>query len=351
VPDDARITRITVTESESPCTGPTVAFSTTAALRLAGGRVVAESIWSQSLGLRKELVVYLPPSYDLEKARRYPVVTLLHGLWGDQWQWVRSEHVASTMDSLITAGLPEMILVMPDGDDGWWTTWHRLVDFRGCRAEPLRRRFTPPTDPSSRESPDAYCVPWAKYDDYVARDLVAQVDSMYRTHANRSQRGIAGLSMGGYGAVTLALAYPEVFAAAASHSGALSPLYVGPRPFVAPARYASDLDELRRARGNLWWSLDVPFGDITGFRAREPAIMAERLVRRGRVRRPAIFMDVGVDDFLVDENRSFHHRLNDLGYAHEYTEWPGAHDHAYWRAHVRESLRWMAGQFASAASR
>ena len=353
MPDDARIERIVVLADPGPCSTPAVAFSTTEALtaRAEAGRVVTDSLWSQSLGVKKELVVYLPPSYDRDRSRRYPVVVLLHGLWGDQWQWVRSERIAMTMDSLVASGLPEMILVMPDGDDGWWTTWFRLVDMRGCRTETLRHRNTPAGDPSAAEPAASYCVPWAHYDDYVARDVVARVDSAYRTLVQRDQRAIAGLSMGGYGALTLALGYPEVFGAAASHSGVVSLLYTGPSPFTPPAREAGDLGELRAAWGGLWWSFEVPFGDVASFRARDPATMAERVVRRGGVRRPALFLDIGTEDGLLQRNRAFHHRLNELGYTHHYTEWPGGHDHAYWRAHVRESLAWMARQFASGRGR
>lgn len=351
VPDDARVTRVVVTAAATTCSPPTVAFRSEEGLTIAGGRVVADSLWSQSLGVRKELVVYLPPSYEREPSRRYPVVVMLHGLWGDQWQWVRSDQLATTMDSLVGAGLPEMIVAMPDGDDGWWTTWYRLVDMRGCRAEPLRRRHTPPSDPSSRESAESYCVPWAHYDDYVARDIVAKVDSTYRTLAHRDQRAVGGLSMGGYGAITLALAYPEVFGAAASHSGVLSLLYSGKSEFTPPGTYAKDLGELRTAWGGLWWSVETVFGDVSGFHARDPATLAERLVRRGGAQRPALFIDVGTDDFLLQQNRAFHHRLGEIGYAHHYAEWPGTHDHAYWRAHVRESLNWLGRQFASGRGR
>src|SRR5580765_444325 len=113
----------------------------------------------------------------------------------------------ATFDSLVAAGMPEMIVVMPDGDDGWYTTWNWLGDWAACKRKP----------PRPDEAADRYCVPWPHYDDYIARDLVSYIDSHYRTRADRAHRGIAGLSMGGYGAIALALGYPDVFAAAASH--------------------------------------------------------------------------------------------------------------------------------------
>ena len=193
------------------------------------GRVAADSFWSQALGIRKQFVVYLPPSYETNTARRYPVAYYLHGMWGDEWNWVRSGGIDRTLDSLTARGLPEMIVVMPDGDDGWYTTWNNLGNNADCR------RGKPPD--RQTESVDAYCVPWPKYDDYIARDLVARVDSSYRTIQSRDGRAIAGLSMGGYGAISLALAYPDVFSAADLMSSATqaAPSLLGSSPLARAA--------------------------------------------------------------------------------------------------------------------
>ena len=305
-------------------------------------RVAADSFWSQALGIRKQFVVYLPPSYEASTQRRYPVAYYLHGMWGDEWNWVHSGAIDRTLDSLVAAGLPEMIVIMPDGDDGWYTTWNNLGNNAACR------RSKPPGRQS--ETVDAYCVPWPKYDDYIARDLVARVDSVYRTIPSRSARAIAGLSMGGYGAISLALAYPDVFSAAASHSGVLSPLYTGPHPYAAPPRYASTEAELRQNAGDLWPALVLAFGrDTTGWWPRDPGRRAARYTSANRRRMPALMLDVGVADPYVDESRDFHATLERLGVTHAYAEWPGAHDWDYWRLHARESLRWIGGQIASGA--
>jgi S-formylglutathione hydrolase FrmB len=153
--------------------------------------------------------------------------------------------------------------------------------------------------------------------------------------------------MGGYGAVSLALRYPEVFAAAASHSGVLSPRYAGPTPYAAPTRYAMTVDTIRARYGPALWALMHPvFGrDTTGWRARDPAVYARRLVA-SRARAPALFVDVGRDDAFLEQNRAFRADVAALGVDVRYAEWPGKHDWGYWRAHVRESLGWMAGIIA-----
>ncbi|MDF1503609.1 alpha/beta hydrolase family protein [Roseisolibacter sp. H3M3-2] len=305
----------------------------------ARGRVVADTLWSAALGTRKQFVVYLPPSYDREPARRYPVAYYLHGLWGNEWNWERSGGLSATMDSLVAAGGPEMLVVMPDGDDSWYTTWNALVTAADCQRDTVRQ-----------EPAASYCVPWPHYDDYVARDLVARVDSAYRTRPGRATRGIAGLSMGGYGAVTLALRYPDVYSAAASHSGVLAPLLVGASPFDAqsPPRYAADPDTIaRRWGGRAGAGLLLAFGrDTAAWWARDPGRMAAALRRRDARLLPALMFDVGVDDSTRDQNRALHHTLDALGVPHRYAEWPGKHDWAYWRGHLGESLAWLGARIA-----
>ena len=297
------------------------------------GEMRPDSLRSSALGVQKRLLVYLPASYGRELSRRYPVAYYLHGAWGAEGDWVTQGHIDRAMDSLVAAGRPEMILVLPDGDDGWYTTWNALNNTAACRADTARR-----------EPAATYCVPWPKYDEYIARELVAHVDSTYRTVANRDHRGIAGLSMGGYGAVTLALRYPDVFAAAASHSGVLSPRYAGPTPYVPPTRYAPTVDAARARYSPALWALMLPaFGrDTVGWHARDPATYARKLVASG-ARPPALLVDVGRDDPFLDQNRAFRADLSALGIPMRYVEWSGKHDWAYWRLHVVESLVWMGG--------
>ena len=106
----------------------------------ARGQVRPDSLFSHALGVQKRLLVYLPPSYHRETARRYPVAYYLHGAWGAENDWVTLGRIDRAMDSLVAAGLPEMILVLPDGDDGWYTTWNcrsasALLPYLELRAE------------------------------------------------------------------------------------------------------------------------------------------------------------------------------------------------------------------------
>ncbi|MFN2512568.1 MAG: alpha/beta hydrolase [Pyrinomonadaceae bacterium] len=129
--------------------------------------------------------VVLPPRYGFIPSRgiRYPVLYLLHGWSGDYNSWTRQTAL------LQHAAEYQMIIVTPEGGNGWYTD-------------------------SARVSSD-------QYETYVVRELIADVDSRFRTIADRRGRSIAGASMGGYGALKFGFKHPEKFSFAASMSGAL----------------------------------------------------------------------------------------------------------------------------------
>lgn len=136
-----------------------------------------------------EVAIYLPAGYDREPDRRYPVLYLLHGLGGTHRDWSQRGYQGVTaqaaMDRLIGSGaVPPMIVVMPTAMTRYGGSFYKNSSVNGG------------------------------WEDYIARELVAHVDARYRTLAAAASRGIAGHSMGGYGALSLAMARPEVFGAA-----------------------------------------------------------------------------------------------------------------------------------------
>jgi len=309
------------------------------------GTVLTDTLWSQALGTSKSLVVYLPPSYAANPARRYPVAYYLHGATGDETNWTTLGKIDQVMDSLVATGMPEMIVAMPDGDAySYYTTYNVLLTEAGCR-----RLMLPPGGDAERD-----CVAWPHYDDYIAYDVVRHVDTKYRTVALRERRAIAGLSMGGYGAVMLALQYPNIFAAAASHSGVLWPLERAPASFrrgPLPRRSAADTATWAAVERRTAEQFRVVFGaDSASWLARDPASIAARL-RRSGAQQPAFFVDGGTDDVYQPESRAFVASLSALNVPVTFHEWPGNHNWAYWRAHVPESLSWIAARVAAPAPR
>lgn len=298
------------------------------------GTVRTDTLWGNAIGARKAIRVYLPPSYARNPGQRYPLLVYLHGVSGNERNWVDNGALDRTMDSLVATGTPEAIIAMPDGDDSWYTTWGQLPDAAVCTGDTARK-----------EPAATFCTPWQRYDDYIVRDVVDYMDSHYRTRADRAHRAIAGLSMGGYGAITLALANPDRFAAAASHSGVLSTRLMPGKTSTDSGRYARNMAELQRAAGSLWKSQRMAFGpDTIAWRARDPIVMLRRLeaqVKAGKAVMPALYLDVGVDDPWLQHNRDFNAALAADGIARRYGEFTGGHTWTYWRVHAEDSLTFL----------
>ena len=153
-------------------------------------QVTAPSLAGNLLGdpTTQRVFVYLPPKYKQETSKRYPTLYLLHGYTGRPEEWVKDGYqgmsLQSEMDSLIAKGTSaEMIVVVPNGRNAYLGSFYTNSTVTG------------------------------NWEDYIYRDLVSYVDGKYRTLAKSSSRGIAGHSMGGYGAFMLAMKHPDVFGA------------------------------------------------------------------------------------------------------------------------------------------
>jgi S-formylglutathione hydrolase FrmB len=149
----------------------------------------------------RDVVVYLPPSYAKEPARRYPVVYFLHGYSANVEAYVRLLRLQEAADRAIADGGKEMILVLPDA-------------------------FTVYSGSMYSNSPTT-----GDWEGYISRDLVAYIDSHYRTVADRDSRGLSGHSMGGYGTMRVGMKHPEVFSTLYS----MSACCLMNNPFQPPA--------------------------------------------------------------------------------------------------------------------
>lgn len=165
------------------------------ARRLAG-RWVADTVHSTALignalgdPADRPLYVWLPPTYDEEPERRWPVVAFLHGFAGQVDQWANRRPMTPTFLERIDAANPSAIVALPDG----WTRW------------------------GGAQWLDSPVV--GNYQRYLSEDVVHHLDATYRTMADRCGRAVAGHSSGGYGAVLSALLHPEVWGRWASHAG------------------------------------------------------------------------------------------------------------------------------------
>lgn len=257
---------------------------------------------SELMGAEVRYSVYLPPDYE-RSARSYPIVYLLHGLGGDETAWIQRGEIDRLLDEAIGRGsVPPTIVVMPDGGRSWYV-----------------------------DSADG-TTPW---ESMFLRELMPHVESAYRVRAVRDYRAIAGLSMGGFGALTLSMRHPDLFAGAV----ALSAGVVTEGMLLGAERY----DEV----------FALPFGrpGATGqdrltdhWRAREPSQLVAT-VDPEPLRSVRYWIDCGDDDFLSTQNGELHAMMLEHEIPHEYRVRDGGHTWKYWRDGIVDGLAYVGRGF------
>ena len=259
-----------------------------AASACAAGLVSTREFSSAALGRSWNYVVYLPADYYTSDAR-YPVLYLLHGNSQKGYDWVTSGHVVETADALTAAGtMPAAIIVMPDAG----TTW--FVD----RKE--------------------------KMETAVLEDLIPEIERSFRTVATRQGRLVAGLSMGGYGAMRFALRYPEKFAAAAL----LSPAIYSPEPPEDSSARRVGVFGAPDYDARIWKSLNYP-------------ALWEDYLRKG-ISVP-MYVNSGDDDrfYTEAEATAFYSLLRRNNQPAELRIVNGGHNWAVWSATLGDALTYI----------
>jgi S-formylglutathione hydrolase FrmB len=259
-----------------------------------GARVEDWTLRTPALADPTPVRVLLPAGYRAHSGRRYPVLYLLHGAQSDYRSWTRYGDAEA-----ITARAP-LIVVMPDGGaNGWYTDW-----YSGARTVQPR------------------------WETYHIGELVPWIDATYRTIAARRGRAVAGLSMGGYGALSYAARHPDTFVAAASFSGALD---VG----------SSDAWGERSAN-EARWRAHLPTSIAPRLRSLALVELRTGDGRPGPLDRRGTQPGCGacaLERFLLGGNVRLHRRLRALGIRHVWDDYgPGTHDWPYWRRDLRETL-------------
>jgi len=176
-----------------------------------------------------------------------------------------------------------MVFVLPDGRNSWY--W------------------------------DAPADPRMQMESFITRELVPAMDAALPVRREASQRAITGLSMGGHGALWLAMRHPDIFGSAGSMSGG-----VDIRPFPKS------------------WNMPDRLGAKADYPQRWEEHTVVNLVPTLKPGMLNITVDCGTDDFFAGVNRELHRRLLDAGIPHDYTERPGGHSHAYWANSIRYHL-------------
>lgn len=297
------------------------------------GEVKKLSLDSKALGVRKNYWVYLPADYESSETR-YPVIYMLHGLGGSESNWVDLMKLNEAADKIAL----QAIVVMPDGDNSFYVNSTTKADYDTCLSNP--RRIGSGTNMSE------HCVKSAMFEDYITNDLVSHIDSTLRTLPVRESRAIGGLSMGGYGALMLAMRHKDIYSSTASHSGVDTLLYAGPYPYEkGKSTLASDAVTFTARMGPYGPLFLSIFGeDIENWRTHDPANLAQEL-SDGEL---SIYLDCGTeDDFRLHNGASYLHEVLDAkAIKHSFTLLSGAHNVAFWTDRIDDSLRFHSEHFS-----
>jgi len=270
----------------------------------------------------RDAVVFLPPSYNQNRTRRYPVVYALHGYSIGAEQWTKEIHVPQTIEGAFAKGANEMIVVMPDSK-----TVHNGSMYSSS-------------------------VTTGDFENYVARDVVSYIDAHYRTIASRESRGLVGHSMGGYGASRIGMKHADVFGSLYI----MSPCCLSPRgsgggrgnnaaneAALAAVKTAADSAKLpfglrAQLASAAAWSpnpknpplyLDLPIGDnepavLAKWTANAPLAFIDQYVAELR-RYRAIAIDVGDQDGLRVDAGKLHDVLDRYEIANTFEVYAGTH--------------------------
>jgi enterochelin esterase-like enzyme len=245
------------------------------------GQVLDRSFWSETLRREMRYWAYVPPGYG-ETAQRHPTLYMLHGGGGALDEWAAYGLLDAADRAFREGKLVPFIIVLPQGDKSFWTNW-------------------------ANDSP--------RWGDYLAYDVVWEIDSSFATIRAASARIVAGNSMGGWGALYQAFTHPDIFGAAAAHS---------------PSLY---IDEGAVAF----------LGTGEEYASKDPLSLSLLLSPELQLR---LWLDIGDDDPWEPRAAELHERLDQRGIWHEWRVYHGIHGPEYWAMHVPEYLQFYGAVFA-----
>lgn len=261
------------------------------------------TIDSKILGKQVHYTIYLPYDYETS-SRYYPVVYLLHGHGDNHMGWIQYGEANLVADEgIVNREFPAMILAMPDGGVSYYiNSYDNKV----------------------------------RYEDFFIQEFIPFIEKTYRIRSEKQYRGIAGLSMGGFGTLNFALKFPEKFATCVAFSPVLfSETYMKETEDKKFNSYYTPLfgsDEKGDKRLTDHYRKNNPF-DFT------------RTKGKGAYNNLRIYIDCGDDDYLTDDNCRFHIHLNQMQIKHDFRMRDGVHGWTYWRSGLSSGLKFIGESF------
>ena len=252
-----------------------------------GGPVRTYKLSSRLMGREMPYRVVVPDDYETKPTDRFSVIYLLHGLTGHYNDWTDSGNI------IPLASKHNVIFVTPEGDDGWYTDNPAKIN--------------------------------DMYESYIIRELIPEIDKSFRTLPDRDHRIIAGLSMGGYGAVKYGLKFPEMFSLVGSFSGA----------FVTGKWGAA-------VGGNkmIGKSLDTVFGPLNSeIRKTNDVFNLVSGVSADKTKNlPYLYLSCGDKDLFIKTNRELAALMNEKQIPNEFRSPAGGHTWNFWASQIRDFL-------------
>jgi len=260
---------------------------------LANGRVECNAVRSKILARAVSYCIVLPPSFDADKTKQFPILYSLHGL-GDNEQFFVHSGAWNLVEDLLEKGeLKELLIATPDGGASFYI--------------------------NSKDGK-------VRYEDFLLQEFFPFIEKRYRAAPGRANRAISGVSMGGYGALHLAFRHPQLFASVSAHSPALIE--------KLPAFLGGNSQQPNRSRifaGTFGNPPDPALWDLNN-----PLFLARTATLAGL----KIYFDCGdQDDYGFDSGViALNKLLTSRHIPHEFHLYPGRHDPAYFAAHLSASL-------------
>jgi S-formylglutathione hydrolase FrmB len=284
-------------------------FSFLIPLAQAQGRIDCNALNSRILSQPVHYCVLLPPGYDpagTKPPQRYPVLYFLHGLGENEQTLFNSGGWNLIEDLRQQHKIGDFLIVAPQGDRSFYIN-------------------------SSTGK--------VRYSDFFVREFIPYIEGKYHVRTGRASRAVTGVSMGGYGALRVAFAYPEMFSSVSAQSAALM------------TDSPNEMDAAMRSGSQLGRVLAPVFGqpiDVPHWNENSPFVLAK--TNEAGLRKLAIYFNCGQDDDFGFEKGAevLHSHLVAEGIKHEYHLYPGDHSLTYFMSHIGEALEFHSRVFQAA---
>jgi S-formylglutathione hydrolase FrmB len=266
----------------------------------ATGRVECSSLPSKILSQPVPYCIILPPSFDTDKSRQFPILYFLHGLGDNEQSFIHTGAWNLTEDLRDTGKIKEFLIATPHGDASFYI--------------------------NSKDGK-------TRYEDFLLQEFFPFIEKRYRAAPGRGNRAIAGISMGGYGALHVAFRHPQLFSSVSAHSAALIeklPVFLGSTPNSPRSRVLGEV--FGSPPDDAFWQRNSPLA----------------LARTADLQGLRIYFDCGdQDDYGFDAGATTLDKILTARHIpHEFHIYPGRHDPSYFGEHLPASL-----EFASLAFR